>query len=110
MSENPLAKNFYIYVLKLCPQYFETDKMPEEARNVIGVHFRYLQKHMEEGTLLLAGRTVRYPMTENDFGIAILETHTKEEAQSIMDNDPAVKGKVMTATLYDFSLALFRDQ
>ena len=48
------------------------------------------------------------PMTEKDFGIVILETETEAEALSYMENDPAVKGKLMYAELFDFSLALLR--
>jgi hypothetical protein len=47
-------------------------------------------------------------MTEKDFGIVILETETEAEALSYMENDPAVKGKLMYAELFDFSLALLR--
>ena len=43
-----------------------------------------------------------------DMGIAILETDTMEEAAEIMTNDPAVKGGIMSAELFEFSLALYR--
>ncbi len=56
----------------------------------------------------MAGRTLNEPMTEEDFGIVILETLNRDEAQNIMDNDPAIIGRVMYARFYDFSLVLFR--
>ncbi|MEZ4690042.1 MAG: hypothetical protein R3A12_07625 [Ignavibacteria bacterium] len=48
-------------------------------------------------------------MSDKDFGIAILEVDTIEEARTIMENDPAIKGGIMTGELFEFSLALFRD-
>ncbi len=62
----------------------------------------------EKGIVIMAGRTLNEPMTEEDFGIVILETLNRDEAQNIMDNDPAIIGRVMYARFYDFSLVLFR--
>jgi uncharacterized protein YciI len=74
----------------------------------VGKHFQYLKDLTEKGIVIMAGRTLNEPMTEEDFGIVILETLNREEAQNIMDNDPAIIGRVMYARFYDFSLALFR--
>ena len=75
---------------------------------LIGIHFNYLKDLCEKKILFLAGRTVHDPMTDKDFGIAIIETETEAEALSYMENDPAVKGNLMYAELFDFSLALLR--
>ena len=101
-------KKKFCYRLKLLPQYQNADGWTEEASRVVSTHFQYLKDLTEKGVVLLAGRTVNEPMTDDDFGIVILETCTKDEAQSIMENDPSVKGSVMLAKLYDFSLALLR--
>jgi uncharacterized protein YciI len=74
----------------------------------VSTHFNYLKDLTEKGIVFLAGRTVNQPMSDEDFGIVILETDTIEEARNIMENDPSVKGKVMHAKLYDFSLALLK--
>ncbi len=108
MEDQKIIKQKYCYILKLYPKYYDFDNWPEEATKIVGTHFNYLKKLTEEGVVIMAGRTVNNPMTENDFGIIILEASSKEEAQNIMDNDPSIKGKVMYATLYDFSLALSR--
>ncbi|HMS64622.1 MAG TPA: YciI family protein [Ignavibacteria bacterium] len=107
--ENKIStKQRFCYILRLYPEYFELDGWTDEAGEIVGRHFNYLKKLSEDGILILAGRTLNEPMTEEDFGIAILETDSKEEAQNIMDNDPAVVGRVMYAKFYDFSLALMR--
>jgi uncharacterized protein YciI len=92
----------------LYPQYFDNNAWTQKENELIGIHFRYLQDLLEKKTLFLAGRTVNEPMTEKDCGIAILEVNSEEEARTIMENDPAVKGKLMYAELFEFSLALFR--
>ncbi|MEO8209088.1 MAG: YciI family protein [bacterium] len=102
------TKKRFCYRLKLFSQYFEPDNWTDEARHIVSIHFQYLKDLTKEGIVFLAGRTVNEPMNDEDFGIVILETNTLEEAKSIMENDPAVKKKIMHAKLYEFSLALLR--
>ena len=64
-------------------------------------HVEYLKALNAKKTVLFAGR-----VNDASFGIALLETETEEEAQKIMNDDPAVKAKVFTAELLPFSLAL----
>lgn len=106
MSED--KKNFYCYILKLNPSFYRKEDWTEKEVGVVGIHFNYLKELTDKGILFLAGRTVNEPMTEKDLGIAILETETEEEARNIMENDPAVKGGLMTAEFFTFSLALLR--
>ncbi len=101
--------NYYCYILKLYPEYFDFNVWTEKEKELIGIHFIYLKDLVERNILFLAGRSVNEPMTEKDFGIAILETKTKEEARNYMENDPAVKGKLMHAELFEFSLSLLRN-
>lgn len=101
-------KKYYCYSLKLYPQYCDFTNWTKKENELIGTHFKYLQDLTEKKILFLAGRTVNEPMTEKDFGIAILETETEEEARNYMENDPAVKGKLMHAEFFNFSLALLR--
>ncbi len=104
-----ITKKNFCYRLKLFPQYFKSGNWTDEANRIVSTHFQYLKDLTEKGIVFLAGRTVNEPMSDDDFGIVILETDTFEEAKNIMENDPSVKGKVMHAKLYDFSLALLRD-
>jgi uncharacterized protein len=102
-------KKRFCYRLKLFPQFFESGNWTDEASQIVSIHFQYLKDLTSQGVVFLAGRTVNEPMSDEDFGIVILETNTFEEAKSIMENDPSVKGKIMHAKLYEFSLALLRE-
>jgi uncharacterized protein YciI len=106
--DNPRKK--YCYVLKLFPEYYQKENWTEEANKVLLIHFQYLKKLTDDGVAILVGRTVHEPMTESDFGICIFEASSEEEAKKIMENDPCIKNKIMSATLFDFSLALMRKQ
>ena len=101
-------KKYFCYVLHLYPEFYHSSGWSEKENELIGIHFNYLKDLGEKKILFLAGRTVHEPMTEKDFGLVILETETEAEALSYMENDPAVKGKLMYAELFDFSLALLR--
>lgn len=108
MSDKIIPKQRYCYLLRLYPEYFDLDGWTDEATETVNRHFNYLKDLSEKGILILAGRTLNEPMTEEDFGIAILETSTRAEAESIMENDPCIKGRVMYAKFHEFSLALMR--
>lgn len=101
-------KKYFCYILRLYPQYYDHSTWTEKENELIGIHFRYLQDLTEKKILFMAGRSLNEPMTEKDFGISILETESEEEALSYMENDPAVKGKLMYAELFPFSIALLR--
>ncbi|MFG0252948.1 MAG: YciI family protein [Phycisphaerales bacterium JB038] len=70
---------------------------------IIEEHFAYLQRLCGERLVLLAGRT----LTEDAdaFGIVILNAD-ETRARALMEADPAVRGGVMTATLFPFKVAL----
>ena len=79
---------------------FAENATPEESAEVMK-HFEYLKAQNVKKTVLIAGR-----VNDARFGIALLETETEQEAQQIMNDDPAVIAKVFTAELLPFSLAL----
>ena len=90
----------FIYVLKPVRSTFLHDST-EEERNIVSEHFHYLQNLNKEKTVSLAGRT-----EQAEFGLVILNTESLQDAEEIMQNDPAVKKNVMTAVLYPFLVAL----
>ena len=81
-----------------------TDGPTEQEARVVGEHFAYLSRLTEEGTVLMAGRTLN--ADENTFGIAVLVAATAEEAGAVMRKDPAVEHGVMRAELFPFRIAL----
>jgi uncharacterized protein YciI len=56
--------------------------------------------------MILMGRTQNND--ESTFGIASFEAENESAARAIMENDPAVKNDVVTATLYPYKVALMR--
>lgn len=101
-------RKYYCYKLTLSPKLYKNEDWTEKEIEIVGIHFKYLQDLLAKKILFMAGRTVHEPMTDKDFGIAILEVDTEVKARSIMENDPAIKGGIMTGELFDFSVALFR--
>lgn len=76
----------------------------EEAA-LVQEHFLYLENLVAEGVVLMAGRTLT--TDERTFGIAILQAKSEAHAAELMDNDPAVKQKLMLAELFPFRVALW---
>ncbi len=108
-TENTTDMQQFAYKLTLTDP--ELARNPEawtaEQNAVIGVHFNYLKKLTEEGTVIMAGRS---PDPETGFGIVVLEASSSEVAQEIMNNDPAVKNGLMSAEFHDFHIALMREK
>jgi uncharacterized protein YciI len=78
---------------------------PTEAEQaVVAEHFAYLQNLNAQGTIILVGRTLN--ADENAMGLAIFRAESDEAASRIMNDDPAVKKGLMTATLYPFKVSL----
>jgi len=82
-----------------------TDGPTEREAQIVSEHFAYLTKLTEEGTVLMAGRTLN--SDERTFGIAVLVASTAPEAEAVMNNDPAVKHGVMRAELFPYRVALW---
>ena len=98
--------NQFIYFLKPArPDMVTKGPTPEEAETV-SRHFAYLSDLTDKGVMILVGRT-----QNNDdatIGIAIFEAEDESAARKIMENDPAVAGGVMRATLHPYKVALIR--
>ncbi len=108
LSESIVHTNKYCYLLRLHSQYFDINNWTNETNEIVKSHFNYLKDLTEKKVVVLAGRTLNEPMTNEDFGIVVLETHSIDEARNIMENDPSILGNVMYAKLYDFSLVFLR--
>lgn len=80
----------------------------KEETAVVNQHFNYLKDLQEKGVVILAGRTLN--TDESSFGIVIFDAHTEEEAQIIVENDPAIRQGVMQAELYPYRIALMANQ
>jgi uncharacterized protein YciI len=96
----------WIYVLKPIRLEMLTEGSTPEEDEIVSRHFAYLSDLTEKGVMILMGRTQNND--ESTFGIAIFEAEDESAARAIMENDPAVKNRVMTATLYPYKVALMR--
>jgi uncharacterized protein len=97
----------FVYVLKLIPRLLNEKNWTEQDKSIVGKHFRRLQRLHKEGKVILAGRTLN-ESDPSQFGVVILEVSSAEEARKIMEEDDAVKERIMTAQLFPFSVALIR--
>ena len=79
-----------------------TEGPTEAEKTIVEQHFNYLKSLTERGIVLVFGRTLN--RDAGAFGIVIFRAGSKEEAESTMNNDPAVKQGIMQALLYPFQL------
>jgi len=97
----------FMYTIKPTRLAMLTDGGTAEENSIVGQHFNYLQDLTAEGTVLMAARTLT--TGPDSFGIVIFYAQDEEEAQAIMDSDPAVAQGVMQAALYPFRIALMAE-
>lgn len=94
----------YLYKIQPSrPEMLAHGPTPEEAE-IVAQHFAYLKQLTEQGVVVLAGRTLN--TDTSSFGIVILQVDSEEAARTMMQNDPAVKNRVMHAELYPYRIAL----
>ena len=94
------------YVYRLLPGRVEmvtVGPTPEEQA-IVDEHFAHLATLTERGVMLLVGRT--QDNSPRTFGIAIFQAESDEQAQAIMNSDPAVRKGIMRAELFPFRIAL----
>ena len=86
----------YVIMLRPAPKFGSpgTDE-------IVGKHFEYLKKLNREGKVKMAGR-----FSDVLIGLAMLEVENREEAERIMEDDPAVKAKVFHAELHSWRVAI----
>jgi uncharacterized protein len=98
----------FLYKLKLIPRLLDESNWTEQDNTKVYEHFKVLQGLLEENKLILAGKTDN--LDETTFGLVILQVDSEEIARTIMENDPTVKGGIMTAELHPYSVALYNEK
>lgn len=93
----------FLYQIRPVRAEFMENQTKEEQEKLQS-HFLYLQNLLEKGKLVLAG-----PCLDASFGIVILQNTNEEEAHRIMENDPAIRGEIMTGSLYPFRVSLIKE-
>ncbi len=97
----------FLIRLQPVPRLVKAENWTDKDNQIVADHFLRLQQLLADGTLILAGRTLNEG--ETMFGIVILEAESEEEARRLMNEDPAVKKGVMTASLFPYRVALIRE-
>lgn len=98
----------YIYVIRATRPQMLVESTPEEDR-IVGEHFQYLKRLTEEGTVLLAGRSLTGPEEERGMGIAIFRAEDDAAAERFGVNDPAVAQGVFTFYVMPYRVALLSE-
>lgn len=96
----------YIYVLKLIPELYEPSSWTEKENKIVQEHFDSLKAMHNDGSLILAGRTLN--TDAEGMGIVIFTAGSDEEAEKIAKEDPAVKAGIMTAKVFPYRVALIK--
>ena len=102
----PTRLNQYVYLLKLVPRLYDDNAWTDEDKKTVATHFAHLKAAADEGKVILAGRTLE--AGSRTMGMVIFEAFDTDAATKFMNTDPAIKGKVMTATVHPYQIALQR--
>ena len=98
----------YLYRIQPTRTAMLTEGPTPEESAIVGAHFAHLQDLTARGVVIRAGRTLN--TDESGFGIVVFNADSDEQADTIVQGDPAVRGGVMRATLFPYRVALIREQ
>lgn len=97
----------YLYKIQTVRPAMLTEGPTEEEAEITTQHFNYLKDLQEKGVVILAGRTTSDDYSS--FGIIIFNAESDEDAKAIVENDPAVKNRIMRAEWYPYRIALIKE-
>ena len=92
----------FIYIIRSHRENF-VETMTSEESAIMSEHSDYINTLLSDKILVLAG-----PALSGKFGIVIFKADNKNEAESIMLNDPAVKKNIVKAELYPFKISFLQ--
>jgi uncharacterized protein YciI len=94
----------FLYKLQLVRGDLLRTGPTESEQAVVAEHFAYLQGLNSRGVIIFVGRTLN--TDESTMGLAVFRAESENAARQIMNDDPAVKKGLMTATLYPFKVLM----
>lgn len=94
----------FLYKLQLVRKDLLRAGPTDAEQAIVAEHFAYLQNLDAQGVIILVGRTLN--TDENAMGLAVFRAESEDAARRIMNDDPAVRKGLMTATLYPFKVVL----
>lgn len=98
----------YLGVLTLVEKFKEDKNWTAADQGIVGEHFKRLVKMKEAGIVVLAGR-MELPMNDPEMkGLVIFYAKDDTEAAQFMQDDPAVKNKIMLAKVFPYGIAVMK--
>ena len=97
----------YLYRIQPTRAAMLTEGPTEGEAALVSAHFNYLKALVEQGVVILAGRTLN--TDPSSFGIIIFNADSDDSARALVDADPAVSGGVMRAELFPYRVALIAE-
>jgi uncharacterized protein YciI len=95
----------WLYLLHPPRADFIATITPDEAAIMAGEHSAYLERLLEQGTLILAGPTWGQPLND---GVAIFDAPDEAAARAVMAADPAITSGLMTGELRQMRVSYLR--
>ncbi|NCU02351.1 MAG: hypothetical protein GXC73_00045 [Chitinophagaceae bacterium] len=96
----------WLGILTLTEKYKEEKNWSKADEAIVGEHFQRLVKLKAEGVVILAGRTQLETSDPGMMGLVIFYAKDEKEAQQFMQDDPAVKNKIMLAKVVSYAVAV----
>lgn len=96
----------WLGILTLADKYKDAKNWTKTDEAITGEHFQRLVKMKNEGVVLLAGRTQLELADAGMMGLVIFYAKDEKEAMQFMQDDPAVKNKIMLAKVVPYSVAV----
>ena len=98
----------WLGVLTLTEKFKTETNWGQQEQAIVGEHFKRLIKMKEAGKVVLAGRTELALDNPEMMGLVIFYAKDEKEAQQFMQDDPAVKNKIMLSKVHPYGLALIK--
>ncbi|MGG1677073.1 YciI family protein [Neobacillus sp. NRS-1170] len=92
----------FVYLIRPKRKDFIESMTHMEAK-IMEEHFEYLKGLLAEEKLILAG-----PCLDGAFGICVFKSESWEDAETVMNNDPAVSNGVMSSELHEYRVSLIQ--
>lgn len=96
----------FLAILTLTENFKDEKNWTPKEQAIVGEHFQRLVKYRAEEKVVLAGRT-EYEINNPDMmGIVIFYAADEKEARQFMNDDPAVKNKIMQVKTHPYNIAV----
>jgi uncharacterized protein YciI len=105
-QNNDTKPKQWLGILTLAEKYKDAKNWSKEDEAITGAHFQRLLQKKTEGVVLLAGRTQLELDDAGMMGLVIFYAKDEKEANEFMQNDPAVKNKIMLAKVVPYAVAV----